>query len=165
MAQLQSNGRALLMVGAIFAGLYLTRDSTVNQPAPDFSLPETMGRHVGLASYHGRPVLLVFWMTSCGICRHELPLLSQLAPELQRKGIDVLAIHLGDAEAASDYMSSNHIGLRSLADPEGSVGQAYHVSGVPKLVLIGSDGKIKRTTAGWADESVLRNWVDAAGGT
>ena len=48
-------------------------------------------------------------------------------------------------------------------DADGSVGQAYHVSGVPKLVLIGADGKIKRSTAGMADEKTLEQWMDAAG--
>jgi hypothetical protein len=36
---------------------------------------------------------------------------------------------------------------------------------VPKLVLIGSDGIIKRTSAGMADESVLDEWMDAASGS
>lgn len=162
MAQ-QSGGRVLLIAAAIFAGMYLTGDSTLNKPAPAFSLPETMGRHVDLESYRGRPVLLVFWMTSCSICRRELPVLSQLAPEFQRKGIEVLAIHLGEADQASDYMRSNHIELRSLADTEGAVAQAYHVSGVPKLVLIGSDGKIKRTKVGGASKSTLREWAAVGG--
>ena len=44
-----------------------------------------------------------------------------------------------------NYASSNRIGLTSLYDSQGEVAQAYHVSGVPKLVLIGKDGKIKRS--------------------
>jgi hypothetical protein len=37
--------------------------------------------------------------------------------------------------------------------------------GVPKLVLIGSDGKIKSTKAGMAGESELRGWMNGAGGS
>jgi exodeoxyribonuclease III len=36
----------------------------------------------------------------------------------------------------------------SLADSEGNVGRTYHVSGVPKLVLIGKDGRVQRTATG-----------------
>jgi peroxiredoxin len=137
----------------------------LNQQAPEFSLPETYGGHVDLASYRGQPVLLVFWTTSCGICRQELPLLSQIAPELRSKGISVMAIHLGGGDDARDYMRSNHIRLTSLVDEDGRVGQAYHVSGVPKLVLIGADGKIVRSQSGMADETTLREWMGAAGGS
>ena len=164
MAQ-RSSGGVLLLVLVIFAGLYLTRDADQGRQAPDFSLPETYGGRVDLASYRGRPLLVAFWMTSCGICRRELPLLSQFAPRFRSKGIEVVAIHLGGADEARDYLRSNHIELTSLIDAEGVAGRAYHVRGVPKLVLIGSDGIIKRTSAGMADESVLDEWMDAASGS
>src|ERR1700683_4755661 len=164
MAQ-QSGAGFLLVAAAVFAGAFLMRDASLNRPAPEFSLPETYGGHVDLESYRGRPVLMVFWMTSCGICRRELPLLEQVEPELGRKGIAVVAIHLGGADEARDYMRSNHLSLTSLVDSDGSVAQAYHVSGVPKLVLVGNDGRVKRTTAGMADEGVLRDWMNVAGGS
>ena len=161
MAQQSSTG-VLVFAAIILAGMYLTHDASLNQQAPGFSLPETYGGKVDLESYRGRPVLLVFWMTSCGICRRELPVLNQLAPEFRSKGIDVVAIHLGGGDDARDYMRSNRINVTSLFDSGGSVGHAYHVNGVPKLVLIGDDGRIKRTTAGMTNESVLREWMDAA---
>jgi methylamine dehydrogenase accessory protein MauD len=164
MAQ-RSSGGALLFAAFIFAGVYLTRDAGLNQPAPSFSLPETYGGRVDLASFRGRPVLLVFWMTSCGICRRELPLLSQMAPEFRSKGIGVVAIHLGGKDDAREYMRSNDISVTCLVDAEGEVGHAYQVSGVPKMVLIGSDGKIKRSMSGMAGEHVLREWMDAVSGT
>lgn len=159
----RSNGKALLFVVVIFAGIFLTRDASLNRQAPGFSLPETYGGRVDLESYRGRPVLLVFWMTSCGICRRELPMLSRLAPEFRSKGIAVVAIHLGGADDARNYLRSNHLDFTSLVDADGAVGRAYAVRGVPKLVLIGPDGKIKKAKAGMAHESVLRQWMDAAG--
>jgi peroxiredoxin len=149
----------------VLGGIYLTHDANLNRQAPAFSLPGEYGGRVDLDSYRGRPVLLVFWTTSCGICRRELPMLSQLAPEFQSKGVSILAIHLGGTNEARDYMSSNRIGLTSIADPDGTVGGAYHVNGVPKLVLIGSDGKIKRSASGWTDDSVLRDWVKSVSGS
>jgi peroxiredoxin len=155
----------LLFAAAVFVGVYVTRDANLNREAPGFILPETYGGHVDFESYRGRPVLMVFWMTSCGICRRELPLLNRLSREFRSKGIEVVAIHLGGADEARDYMASNHISLTSLVDSEGSVAQAYHVSGVPKLVLVGNDGRVKRTTAGMADEGVLRAWMNVVGGS
>ena len=161
----QSSGKALVFCAAFLAGAYVTRDANLNQQAPAFSLPETYGGHVDLQSYRRRPVLLVFWMTSCGICRRELPLVDEMAPEFRGKGIAVAAIHLGGAEDARDYMRANHIGLTSLVDTDGAVAHAYHVSGVPKLVLIGADGKIRKTRAGMTGQSVLHHWMDAVSGS
>ena|SRR5579863_6498853 len=152
----------LLFAFAALLGFYMVRDHGFHQPAPAFSLPETYGGRVDLSSYSGRPVLLVFWTTSCPICQHELPLLNQLAWEFRSKGITVLTIHLGGEAEASDYMSAHSLSLTSLYDADGAVAQAYHVGGVPKLVLIGSNGKVLRSTSGWTSERVLREWMELA---
>jgi peroxiredoxin len=157
----QSNGAGVLLLAAIvFGGVYLTSDRSLGKPAPSFSLPETYGGRVDLESYRGRPVLLAFWMLSCGPCLDELPMLDRLSPEFHRKGIEVLAIHLGEGDPR-DFLRSNHIELTSLVDTEGVAARAYNVSAVPRLVLIGSDGKVQRTAAS-ADESLLREWMESA---
>lgn len=156
----RSSGGVLLFILAIFLGLYLTRDADRGRQAPDFSLPKMYGGRIDLASYRGRPVLLVFWMTSCGICRHELPLLNRMAPRFRSKGIDVVAVHLGGVDDARDYFRENHLDLTSVIDSDGDAARAYHVRGVPKMVLIGKDGVIQRTTAGMANEEVLDEWMD-----
>ncbi len=153
------------VAAAILAGVFLFRDKEVNRPAPDFSLPDSYGRRVEFEAYRGHPALLVFWTTWCGVCRAELPVLSRMAPEFQRRGIAVLAIHVGESGDIPEYLRTNQIDLTTAVDADGSVGQAYHVSGVPKLVLIGADGKIKRSAAGMADDQTLENWMNAAGGS
>jgi predicted DsbA family dithiol-disulfide isomerase len=44
-------------------------------------------------------------------------------------------------------------------DADGRAAQSYGVSGVPKLVLIGADGKIKHSAAGMEREESLRTWL------
>lgn len=110
-------------------------------------------------------MLLVFWSTSCGICRREMPMLSQMTPQLRRKGVEILAIQLGEGDNTNDYLRENHIDFKSAVDNEGAVAQAYHVGGIPKLVLIGRDGKIKRTKSGLAGPRTLLEWADSVTGT
>jgi len=156
----QPNLKFVLVVAAFCLGLYMLRDSIVSRPAPDFSLPGVYGGRVDLDSYRGRPVLLVFWTSSCPICQRELPLLSRLAPIYRGKDVNVVAIHLGGEDEAAEYLGANNVNLTTVYDEDGSVGRKYGVSGVPKLVLIGADGKIKRSHSGWTGESVLRHWLD-----
>src|ERR1039457_4821432 len=131
MAQ-QATGAVLLCAAAIFGGLYLTRDAELNQPAPGLTLPETYGGSVGFESYRGRPVLLVFWTSSCGTGRSELPAVSHVAPEFRSKGIGVVAIHLGGADDVADFMGSNHIALTSLVDTEGAGAGLITLAEYPK---------------------------------
>jgi hypothetical protein len=56
-------------------------------------------------------------------------------------------------------MAAKHLRLINLIDADGETAQRYQVSGVPKLVLIGPDGKIRRSAAGWRDERTLREWI------
>ena len=151
----------LVAVAAIFLGVYFAGNS-LTKPAPAFSLPDPYGGQIDLASYAGRPVLLVFWTTSCPICQRELPMLDRLEPEFRGKGISILTICIGGETEVQDYLGSNGINLKSAYDSDGAVARAYRVGGVPKLVLVGKDGKVKRSQSGWANEDELRDWMDAA---
>ena len=158
-----SSGTVFWVAAAILAGVFLLRDKDVNRPAPAFSLPDPYGGSVNLDSYRGHPALLVFWTTWCGVCQAELPVVNRLAPEFQRHGIGVVAIHVGESSDLPEYLRIHQLDLTTAMDTDGSVGQAYHVSGVPKLVLIGADGNIVRSSAGLADESTLEKWISLVG--
>ena len=102
-------------------------------------------------------MLLVFWNTNCGICRHELPILDSLYAEASRNGVEIAGVNIGDVDGAREVMRPLH--LLNLVDEDGSAARSYSVSGVPKLVLIGADGKIWRSASGMRGEAALREWL------
>jgi peroxiredoxin len=159
--QRQAGGMGIVGLSLILLVFALNWDRMAGSEAPDFSLDQAFGGHVDLRAYYGKPVLVVFWLTSCGICRHELPLLDRLRTEFP--AVEILAINIRDTDGAREFMSSEHLRLTNLIDPDGQTAQKYRVSGVPKLVLIGTDGKIRRSAAGWQDERTLREWLADAG--
>jgi cytochrome c biogenesis protein CcmG/thiol:disulfide interchange protein DsbE len=152
-----SVGIAGILILAAF--LLLQWDGLAGKPAPDFTLDQAYGGRVDLSAYRGRPLLLAFWLTSCGICRHELPLLDRLGPEFSARGVEVLAVNIRDVEGAREFMAAKHLHLTNLIDADGETAQRYGVSGVPKLVLIGADGKIHKSAAGYQNEETLREWM------
>ena len=162
---LRSKLNLVVLAFALLAGVYLARNGAFARPAPNFSLPEVYGGRVDLESYRGRPVLLVFWTTSCPICQRELPMLSRLEPTIRGKGVTLLPINLDGESQAADYLSSNNLNLTSLFDSNNKVARAYGVGGVPKFVLIDKDGKVRRSASGWTSESVLRDWMDSVSGS
>jgi peroxiredoxin len=157
------SGAGIAGIVILAAFLLLRWDSMAGRPAPDFSLNQAYGGRVDLSAYRGKPVLLLFWLTSCGICRNELPLLDRLSTEFRARGVEVAAINIRDIDGAREFMASEHLHLTNLIDPEGETAQRYKVSGVPKLVLIGRDGKIRRSAVGWQGEKTLLDWLRSAG--
>ncbi len=148
----------LIWIAAGVAVLLLLRHNEVGRQAPDFALQGAYGGEYRLDSFRGRPVLLVFWSTSCGICRHELPILDRLHGEAARNGVEIACVNIGDVDGARAVMRPLH--LLNLVDPDGRAARSYGVGGVPKMVLIGADGKIQHSSSGMEGESTLRAWLE-----
>jgi len=49
-----------------------------------------------VAQYHGRPLLVNFWATWCEPCRHEYPMLNDLAKQYAPQGLKVVGVSLDD---------------------------------------------------------------------
>jgi peroxiredoxin len=159
----RKHGLAITSLAVMLVVLFLNWDTTAGRPAPDFVLTQAYGGTVDLSAYRGRGVLLVFWTTSCSICRRELPMLDQLRTDFRARGIEVLAVNIRDVDGAREFMASEHLRLTNLVDMDGAAAERYKVQGVPKLVLIGPDGRIRRSAAGWQSERTLRQWMENAG--
>ena len=147
----------LIWIAAGAALFLFFRHNEIGRQAPDFALQGAYGGEYKLDSFRGKPVLLVFWNTNCGICRHELPILDSLYAEASRNGVEIAGVNIEDVDGAREVMRPLH--LLNLVDTDGSAARNYAVSGVPKLVLIGADGKIKRSSSGMQGKSALRDWL------
>jgi len=147
----------LIWIADGVAAFLIFQRNEVGRQAPDFALQGAYGGEYRLDSFRGKSVLLVFWNTNCGFCRQELPILDSLYGEAARNGVEIACVNIRDVDGARDVMRPLH--LLNLVDADGSVAQSYGVRGVPKLVLIGADGKIKRSAPGMQGEAALRTWL------
>jgi thiol-disulfide isomerase/thioredoxin len=147
----------LIWLAAALVAFFIFRGSEIGRTAPDFALEGAYGGEYRLDSFRGRPVLLVFWNTNCGFCRRELPILDGLQSDAAGSGVEIACVNIRDVEGAREVMRPLH--LLNLVDPDGRAAQSYAVGGVPKLVLIGADGKIKWSASGMQPEGTLRNWL------
>ena len=67
--------------------------------APDWTLADSEGKKHSLADYHGRPVLVVFYLGhGCTHCLEQLNLLAPAAKEFQSKGISIVAVSTDNFE-------------------------------------------------------------------
>jgi peroxiredoxin len=114
--------------------------------APDFSLNDTTGKAISLSSLRGKVVLLDFWASWCGPCRHENPNVVAAFKKYNSKGFTVLGVSLDKEKdkwleaIAKDGLTWTHIS--DLKRWDCAAAKLYGVMSIPANFLIDKDGKI-----------------------
>ncbi|WP_157258297.1 redoxin domain-containing protein, partial [Pedobacter ginsenosidimutans] len=78
----------------------------VGQQAPDFKLPDTLGRLRGLDSFRGKYVLLDFWASWCAPCRAENPNIISQYKKYKDRNFEVLGISLDVANSKNAWLKA-----------------------------------------------------------
>ena len=146
----------------------------IGSEAPGFSLQDLSGKTFSLADMRGKVVVVDFWATWCGPCRKGLPLVNDFAKwvEESKQPVVVLGINVwerGDnmVEKSKEYWTKQGFVFPTLLDHEGNVVKLYGFSGIPAVVVIGTDGKVVTVHEGFDPKltDVLKEEVVKALGT
>lgn len=88
--------------------------------------------------------MLFIWATWCPYCVRELAHLEKSYAAIKESGVELLAIDSGEPrERVVRYLSGKNIAFPVLLDTDSRVSYAYNVIGIPTLVLVDAQGKIK----------------------
>jgi peroxiredoxin len=107
-----------------------TAPGSIVRPAPGFTLTDSSGRAVSLASYRGHDVVLYFNEgVGCDACFYQMRDFEQHAAQLQKAGVAILPIVMNPASQIRPELAA--FGLRTpyLIDATGSVTRAYGALG------------------------------------
>jgi peroxiredoxin len=132
------------------------------QTATDLSLPDLNGKMVTLSELKGKVVLIDFWASWCGPCRHNNPRLAKLYKKYHSKGLEIYGISL-DEEIDSWKKAVRHDKLNwiQVIDDKGweaPSASAYGVDMIPSSFLIDREGVIRTVNAEGPDlESSVRD--------
>lgn len=140
----------------------------VGEPVADFSLPVIIGgdrdSRQSLQALRGKVVLMDFWASWCGPCRQTLPLVERLARERAKKNLVVLGINQGEsAETIHGFFGDHDPGYTILSDADGAVSSQLGISGLPTVVVVDAQGKLRGSIAGAAPYARLERLVEEAG--
>ena len=104
---------------------------------------------------HG-PVLIAFFKVSCPTCQYTFPFLQRIHQAHGAKKITVVGISQNNERDAAAFLKEYGVTFRTLLDdPNGyAVSNAYGLTNVPSLFLIGQDGKIEVSSVGWMKQEV-----------
>ncbi len=139
-----------------------------HSPAPGFSLPEllTPSRHMSLAEFRGKPLVVNFWASWCYPCQTEMPLLeSAFRSEAGR--VAFLGIDTNDSRgAALRFLARVHVTYPSLVLHERAspVVTGYGLIGLPITFFISARGTVMGRHIGQMNAATLKAALDLAFG-
>jgi peroxiredoxin len=121
------------------------------QSAADLSLPDLNGKMVTLSELKGKVVLIDFWASWCGPCRHNNPRLVKLYNKFHNKGLEIYGVSL-DEDADSWKKAVRHdklIWIQVIDDKgwEAPSASVYNVDMIPSSFLIDRQGIIRTINA------------------
>lgn len=136
--------------------------SDQGKPAPAFTLKTFDGRTVSLADYRGKVVLLDFWATFCPPCVQALPELQALHAKNASRGFAVLGITVDDRAPLVRKATTRARVAYPILKATSEVWNAYKVSALPSLILVGRDGTIIKRYGGEADKTAMLADIEGA---
>ncbi len=117
--------------------------------APDFVLTDLSGEEHQLSDYKGKGVFLNFWGTWCAPCKEEMPHMETVSKEYKDKGVEVLAVNVGDSELQTKKFAEQYgLTFPIALDTSKEVENAYGVTNLPATFMINSEGKIEDIVVG-----------------
>ena len=130
------------------------------RPAPPLALRDLDGNATSLAEHRDRPVLVLFWGTTCSHCLAELPAAVRFAERHrnQGRGLDVLPVCVDETDAAVVRAVAGPAATRQplYVDPSATARLYYDVQALPSFVLIDRSGRLIARASG------ARDWTDPA---
>ena len=152
-------------------GLAGSAEPSVRKETPSFpvgSVPadelgkDLDGNAITVSSYHGKVVIVSFWASWCAPCMQELPVLAGVVKQVGQDHLQVIAINYRD-----EYQSFKHVVnvlkdypiIFMRRDPNDRAAKKFGVRGIPRMIIIGRDGKVAADHIGYG-EGVIPELVD-----
>jgi len=122
-------------------------------PSPKFNYPDQNGNNVSLDDLKGKYVYVDVWATWCGPCKKEIPFLKEMDEEYKGKNIAFVSLSIDKMEHKDKWLKmvedEGLKGIQILADNDwnSEFVTAYKIKGIPRFILIDTEGNIVNSNA------------------
>jgi len=123
---------------------------------PDVFGKDESGQPISLERHRGKVVIVTFWATWCPYCLKELPILENIQNIAGKDNIEVIAVNW--KEDLNTYRVVKRklkaLTLTLTHDGSGRIGEAYGVTAIPYMLMIGKDGRVDSVRRGYSEEDL-----------
>ena len=127
----------------------------IGSKSPEFSV-KMMGsnRSISPREFRGRFAVIDFWATWCGPCASTIKYLQEMYPKFSKQGVEFLSISF-DKDSTSirkfrnQYWTMPWMHAWDSSGFDGHLAKQFHVTALPKLVILSPEGKIVECGALW----------------
>lgn len=152
------------LVGVVVVRLISSGDSPlrVGAPVPDFELQTFDGSRIRLEDLRGQGVVLNFWASWCGPCRHEAPLLEEAWQRERENGIVFIGVaYLDQLPAARRFIEEFDITYTNGRDRGSFISRRFRLFGLPETFFIDADGNLAHHhEGGLTSAEQIAPWLD-----
>jgi len=116
--------------------------------APEFAEADTTGKIINLSSFRGKYVLIDFWASWCGPCRHENPNVVKAFNHYKGQNFTIIGVSLDRPGAKDKWLAAIHkdgltwTQVSDLKFWDSKTAGLYAVRGIPQNFLLDPNGKI-----------------------
>ncbi|GGF76823.1 TlpA family protein disulfide reductase [Wenyingzhuangia marina] len=115
--------------------------------SPEFNDYENYkGGKTSLKDLRGNYVYIDVWATWCGPCKVEIPYLKKLEEKFHKKNIKFVSISVDNKNAKEAWkkmiQEKEMGGIQLFANGDQEFTSAYNVTGIPRFILLDTEGKI-----------------------
>lgn len=132
----------------------------IGADAPNFTFIDRTNQIRSLSEFAGKCVIIDVWASWCGPCREAFPHLKTLFQQYHSVGLELIAISLDrdinkwERAIKEDHLDSwQHSIIGASQIMESDFYKNYHFQGVPRLFLIGKNGKIAGNWMGSSEKN------------
>jgi peroxiredoxin len=129
--------------------------------APDFTAISTSNENITLSTVNSKMILLHFWLSDCGPCVSELPLIQRLYDERSHNEIEILAVNVrGGRNSVTGFLTEHGYTFNVLLDAEGKVDDLYRNQGFPTTFLLdGNKVIIKKHSGAFENDIEINDFI------
>jgi peroxiredoxin len=147
----------LALVFATFAALAAAAEKKTEQAentvvigaqAPEFTIKDSEGKDVNLASLSKKGPVLVRLTCGCKGCDKELAYFQALHEAYKDKGLVSIAVFREPDEKVEAYVKEKKLNMLYAVDPKGESWNVFQTKTMPTNFLIEKGGRIKAIAAG-----------------
>jgi thiol-disulfide isomerase/thioredoxin len=151
----------VLLVAGLVVGEVLTGggDDSGGRAAPALPTTVLVPPKVTIGSLRGKPAVINFWASWCEPCRREADDLRRFAESLRGRATLVGVNFTDELTGARKFLREERWKFPNLRDPDGEVGGAYGIVGMPTTFVLDREGRIAATLRGPQTDAKLEQAV------